>query len=233
MAAQSLGLSSDSWVVLAHSGSRRLGKWLSEQWAARGLWTSREQDRYLADLAGACRYARTNRLLLVWRMLTALGTTNPNRLGESIDITHNTVVQYTQYTQYTLDTWHPKVVWLHRKGAAPAYADQPTIVLGSRGAPSWLMRGNGNTQALCSIAHGAGRRMGRAEAVAKLRLKYTRAELIRTAHGGHVLCDTPQLLFAEHPDAYKSIDPVVASLEHAGCARRIASVLPFVTVKKD
>jgi RNA-splicing ligase RtcB len=45
--------------------------------------------------------------------------------------------------------------------------------------------------------------------------------------------NAPQLLFAEHPDAYKSIDPVVASLEHADCAQRIASLLPFVTVKKD
>ena len=33
--------------------------------------------------------------------------------------------------------------WVHRKGAAPAAVDALTVVLGSRGAPSWIMRGAG------------------------------------------------------------------------------------------
>ena len=69
-------------------------------------------------------------------------------------------------------------------GAAPAEAHQPTVVLGSRGTPSWILLGTGNPNALWSAAHGAGRKLGRSEAVAKLKPRYPRASLRRTRHNG-------------------------------------------------
>jgi release factor H-coupled RctB family protein len=47
-----------------------------------------------------------------------------------------------------------------------------------------------------------------------------------------VLCDDTDLLYEEHPDAYKPIEPVIESLEQAGLATRVAAVLPLLTVKK-
>ena len=38
--------------------------------------------------------------------------------------------------------------------------------------------------------------------------------------------------YAEHPDAYKPIEPVIASLEAAGAARRVAALTPIVNVKR-
>ena len=107
-----------------------------------------------------------------------------------------------------------------------------TIVLGSRGAPSWVLAGTGSEVGLRSVAHGAGRRMGRAEALSKLKGKYRRSELLATKLGGRVVCDDADLLYEEHPDVYKPIEPVVASLIEAGLAAPVASLVPVVTVKR-
>ena len=214
---------SGALVVLAHSGSRGLGGLLHQSWAGRVLVSPDEQDLYAAQLAGACRYAITNRALLTWRMLQALGSTSVSRLGPTADVLHNTVIR---------TTWRGKDVWLHRKGAAPAERGQPTVVLGSRGAPSFIMQGLGREDALWSAAHGAGRKLGRKEAKSKLSARYTRAGLRRSKLGGRVVCDDPELLLTEHPDAYKPVVPVVDSLVDAGIATPTVSLLPVVTVKR-
>lgn len=221
-AASALGLQRGCLVVVAHSGSRGLGQALARLWGDATLEGS-TIDGYLADLAGARRFAEANRFLLGYRMLRALGATRASKLAGTFDVTHNDVRE---------ETVDAAPAWVHRKGAAPAYAGAPTIVLGSRGAPSWVLRGTGAEDGLRSVAHGAGRRMGRSEARAKLKDKYKRAELTRTKLGGHVVCDDTDLLYEEHPDAYKPIEPVVASLVDAGLARPVASLTPVVTVKR-
>lgn len=217
-AAKDLGLR--GFAVLAHSGSRGLGGALIDRWAGAVLTDPRDQAAWLADLAGACRYARANRLILVWRMLAGIG--GLRRAGSGFDVLHNAV-------------WRTEIdgqpAWLHRKGAAPAHADQPTVVLGTRGTPTWIMRGTGSAAALWSVAHGAGRKMGRSEAVAKLKSRFRRADLTRTATG-RVLCDDVRLLYAEHAAAYKAVEPIIESLETAGAARRIIALTPRVTVKR-
>ncbi len=82
------------------------------------------------------------------------------------------------------------------------------------------------------MAHGAGRRMGRSEARAKIKARYARAELSRTPLGGRVICGDPDLLYEEHPDAYKPIAPVVESLVEAGLATPVAELVPVLTVKR-
>lgn len=210
-----------AFVVLAHSGSRSLGRGLARRWERLPAEALSPEDaaRYLSELAGVCRFAQVNRLLLTWRMLLAAGVARPERWRMSLDITHNTVLP-------TPDGW------LHRKGAAPAQAGQPTVVLGSRGARSALMEGLGNPELLCSVAHGAGRKMSRQDAFAKLKPRYRRDQLTRTALGSRVICDDPQLLYEEHPDSYKPIEPVVEALEAAGAARRLAWFKPIITVKQ-
>jgi release factor H-coupled RctB family protein len=216
-AAAAIGLERRGHAVMAHSGSRGLGRGLAAHWEMQALRDAEEQQRYLGQLAGAIRFAQANRLLLAWRMLEACGAARGSRIGGGFDLIHN-------YVSRDLGSW------LHRKGCAPAEANQPTVVLGSRGAPSWIMRGCGNAACLCSVAHGAGRRMTRSEARAKLALRHKRASLGRTATG-RVICDDKDLLYEEHPDAYKAITPVIDSLEAAGAALRVASLEPLVTVK--
>ncbi len=172
---------------------------------------------YLADLAGACRFARANRFVLAYRMLRALGAARPGKVAGGFDVTHNDVVR---------ELFAGAPAWIHRKGAAPARGADPTVVLGSRGAPSWVLRATDCEEGLRSVAHGAGRRMTRGEARDKLKARYTRAELARTRLGGRVLCGDPELLYEEHPDAYKPVGPVVASLIEAGLGTPVAELLP-------
>jgi release factor H-coupled RctB family protein len=152
-------------------------------------------------------------------VLRAAGLGSPSRVASVLDIVHNIAERRG-------------TAFLHRKGAAPAEQGQATVVLGSRGAPSWLMQGLGREHCLACVAHGAGRRMGRSEAHAKLRDKHKRASLARSALGTRVICDDVTLMYEEHPDAYKAIEPVVESLEHAEAAQRVAALVPLITVKK-
>jgi release factor H-coupled RctB family protein len=220
--AEQLGLARGCLAVIAHSGSRGLGSSLGRRYGNATL-EGAAIGAYLADVAGACRFAQTNRFLLGYRMLRALGAARASKIAGSFDVTHNDVRE---------ERVGGAAAWVHRKGAAPAHANEPTIVLGSRGAPSWVLAGLGSEEGLRSVAHGAGRRMGRAEALSKLKGKYRRAELSTTKLGGRVVCDDTDLLYEEHPDAYKPIEPVVASLVDAGLAVPIASLVPVVTVKR-
>ena len=222
-AASALGLERRSFAVLVHSGSRGLGKTFAAQWGMRVLGDPAEQDQYLAQLAGTLRFARTNRMLIAWRMLGACGVGRRSKLRGSLDLMHNFVRREPMAGGES--------GFVHRKGCAPASEGELSVVLGSRGAPSWLMRGCGELGCLCSVAHGAGRRMTRSEARAKLGHKHRRASLARTESGSRVICDNKDLLYEEHPDAYKPIDPVIASLEAAGAATRVAELTPVLTVK--
>lgn len=217
------GLARGEFAIVAHSGSRGLGTALAQRWGHECLSTAEQCKTYLAELAGACRYARTNRVILSWRLLDALGAAKPGRVRGSFDLIHNDVAR---------EQVEQRELWVHRKGCAPAHAEQPTVVLGTRGTASYVMRGLGQQGCLCSVAHGAGRRMTRSEARAKVAHKYARKSLTRTACGSRVICDDKDLLYEEHPDAYKNIDDVVESLEHAGAATRVAMLVPMLTVKR-
>ena len=217
-AAAQIGLERGGYAVIAHSGSRGLGKRLASDWDNVVL-AERDAEPWLRQLRGAIHFARANRLILCWRMLRAVGAARPGRIAGSLDLTHNTVEAHAGR-------------WLHRKGSAPAEEGRLTVVLGSRGAESWLMRGCGSEACLCSVAHGAGRRYDRGRALALMKHRYRRAELARTDAGGRVICDDREALYAEHPDCYKAILPVIDALEAHGAATRVASTIPLVTVKQ-
>lgn len=217
------GLARQGFAVVAHSGSRGLGKALADRWGHDSLVDADRRALYLGELAGACRFALANRLILAWRLLDAVGAAKRSRISGSFDLIHNVVSR---------EPHGERELWVHRKGCAPAHTDQPTVVLGTRGTASYVMRGHGQQDCLCSVAHGAGRRMTRTEAKAKISHKYTRKQLTRTACGSRVVCDDKQLLYEEHPDAYKDIECVVDSLEARGAATRVAALLPIITVKR-
>lgn len=217
------GLARNEYAVVAHSGSRGLGAALAQRWGHQCLRTPEQIAAYLGELAGACRYARANRLVLCWRLLDAIGSAKLGRVRGSFDLIHNDVAR---------EHVDARELWVHRKGCAPAHADRPTIVLGTRGTPTYVMRGLGQRGCLCSVAHGAGRRMTRSEARSKVAHKHARKTLTRTTCGSRVICDDKDLLYEEHPDAYKDIDVVVESLEQAGAATRVAMLVPMLTVKR-
>jgi release factor H-coupled RctB family protein len=221
--AQDIKLKRGGMVVVAHSGSRGLGGSMAERWL-EGPLVGEQREQYLREHEGACRFAQVNRWLLAYRMLVALKTARASKILGHFDVIHNKV---------GLETVKGESLWVHRKGVTPAFPEQLTVVLGSRGSASWLMQGQENSEGLHSVAHGAGRKMGRGEALSKLKNKYQKHQLTRTKLGSRVICNQVELLYEEHPDAYKNIDSVVQSLQHSGLAEPVASLTPMITVKQN
>ncbi|MBK7754840.1 MAG: RtcB family protein [Deltaproteobacteria bacterium] len=91
-AAEALGLRRGGAVVLAHSGSRGLGRALIGRWGDVVL-TAETAEQYLLELEGAVRFARANRLVLAWRLLSAAGIARPGRWTHTFDLVHNDVTR--------------------------------------------------------------------------------------------------------------------------------------------
>ncbi|UUC47225.1 RtcB family protein [Flavobacterium cerinum] len=63
------------------------------------------------------------------------------------------------------EVWNGEEVIVHRKGATPAGKGVMGIIPGSMTAPGFLVRGKGETDAINSASHGAGRQMSRTKAI--------------------------------------------------------------------
>jgi tRNA-splicing ligase RtcB len=73
------------------------------------------------------------------------------------------------------------------------------------GARSFIVRGKGNPESLCSCAHGAGRLMSRTEAKRRFNAK----DVARQTEG--IECRKDAGVVDEIPQAYKPIDAVMAN----------------------
>ncbi len=92
--------------------------------------------------------------------------------------------------------------------------------------------GGAKPEALCSLAHGAGRKFDRGAMHG--RAGTTKSELVRLARnpfGGIVVCEDRDLLVEEAPEAYKNIARVIEDLSTFGLARVVATFRPLVTFK--
>jgi RNA-splicing ligase RtcB len=92
-----------------------------------------------------------------------------------------------------------------RKGAIRAGRGEMGVIPGSMGAKSFIVRGKGNPESLCSCAHGAGRLMSRNEA----KKRFTKADVQRQTEG--VECRKDSGVVDEIPGAYKPIAEVMAN----------------------
>ena len=82
-----------------------------------------------------------------------------------------------------------------------------------------------------SLAHGAGRKWRRADCKGKLDNRYSMQELKRTKLGSRVICEDSSLIFEEAPQAYKSIDSVIESMQQANIVTVIAQLTPILNYK--
>ncbi len=94
---------------------------------------------------------------------------------------------------------------VHRKGATPASKDVMGIIPGSMTAPGFLVRGLGNSDAINSASHGAGRQMSRTKAIKNIQ----KAELKAILKNMGVTLIGAGL--DEAPMAYKDIRKVMAA----------------------
>jgi release factor H-coupled RctB family protein len=105
------------------------------------------------------------------------------------------------------------------------------LIAGTRGTHSYLVAAHAGPEAAYSVAHGAGRKMSRADALRRGKVKYSVEELRRPRKGSVVVCGDRRLLFEEAPTAYKRIERVIGDLVDHGLATPILTTLPIVTYK--
>ncbi|RKN21196.1 RNA ligase RtcB family protein [Micromonospora musae] len=210
-----LGLETADLVLVVHSGSRGLGeRILRTHTEVHGAGPAPDVAAYLTAHDEAVRWGSLNRRLLAARVALALGAEPTEPV---VDQCHNLVeVRDGRY--------------LHRKGAAPGDG-RDVLIAGTRGTPSYLVAAHAGPAANFSVAHGAGRKMSRADALRRGRAKHTVEELRRTPVGSVVVCGERQLLFEEAPSAYKRIERVVADLVDHELATPVATTIPLVTYK--
>jgi release factor H-coupled RctB family protein len=206
--------------LLVHSGSRGLGFSILQQQLATGTVTldpaSEAGRTYLAQHDAGVRWAALNRRLIAARAAAAVRAD----CKAIADLSHNLV-----------EVGRGGV--LHRKGTAPA--DKGLVPIpGSRGTLSYLVEplAAARPETLASLAHGAGRKFDRASMRGRIRTgRSDRARLARNPFGGVIVCEDRDLLVEEAPEAYKSIDRVIADLSDFGLARVVATFRPLVTFK--
>jgi release factor H-coupled RctB family protein len=213
--ADRLGLGAGDLVLIVHSGSRGLGeRILRAHTEVHSAGPAADPAGYLAQHDDAVRWGSINRRLLAARVARALGAEPTEPI---VDECHNLVeVRDGAY--------------LHRKGAARGDG-RDVLIAGTRGTHSYLVAAHAGPEANYSVAHGAGRKMSRADALRRGRAKHTVEELRRTPVGSLVVCGDRQLLFEEAPTAYKRIEQVIGDLTRHGLATPVAATVPLVTYK--
>jgi tRNA-splicing ligase RtcB len=110
----------------------------------------------------------------------------------------------TDHNHVVRETHGERELWVHRKGAMPAWPGQCGVLPGSMGSLSYHVIGRGCADALCSSAHGAGRILSRTEARKTITARELRSQM------GRVWYDFRQSerLRDEAPGAYKDIRAV-------------------------
>jgi tRNA-splicing ligase RtcB len=214
------------WLML-HSGSRGIGQAIRDHHLSRGVGgrsglryldaTTPEGTDYLADMAWAVDYAAWSRRAMVAAVCEVLKEvlgSDPDE-GSYISCNHNHVRR---------ETHEGEALWVHRKGAIAAAGGEPGLIPGSMGTHSFHVEGRGCAEALCSSAHGAGRRLSRTEARRRLSARDVTREL-RGVWFDHRLATG---LREEAPSAYKDVDAVLrAEHELVRVVRRLRPVLSF------
>ena len=256
--ADAFGLREGQVTVLIHSGSRGLGhqvctdyvKLMDAVQARYGIvlpdrqlacapQSSPEGRAYLAAMAAAANFAFANRHAMAHAVRGAiasvLGADTAAATRQVYDVAHNVA---------KLERHQGRVVCVHRKGATRAFpagseeipeayrgVGQPVFIPGSMGTASYVLAGEPGSleRSFGSACHGAGRRLSRTGARWLIGGALLRREL--EAQGIVVRCASNKGLAEEAPFAYKDVDRVVAVVEQAGLARRVARLVPLGVVK--
>ncbi len=204
------------WVVL-HSGSRGIGNQLAQAHIATARHLAKdlqlrledpdlayfvegtpEFEAYIADMLWAQDYARANRDQMMDRVLReVVAAVGAGRQTQRINCHHNFTRQEVHGGQR---------LWITRKGAIRAGADDLGVIPGSMGTGTFVVRGRGSAASWESCSHGAGRRHSRTQA----KKLFTGDDLAAQMAGKVWLADRAASLVDEIPSAYKDIDQVMA-----------------------
>ncbi len=177
------------WVMV-HSGSRNIGykvadhynrlavklneKWNSPVPKAHQLaylpLDSKEAQQYINEMNYCIEFALASRKLMMENTLKVIKSHlgGDIQTAPMINIAHN----YASFENH-----FGQDVVVHRKGATKADKNTVGIIPGSQGAHSYIVKGKGNKDSFESCSHGAGRTMGRKQAIRSLDLEKEKRKL--------------------------------------------------------
>lgn len=203
------------WIMI-HSGSRNLGYKTADYYNKLAISlnekyyskipkehelaffpiNSDEAKAYFNEMEYCVEFARMNRFLMLDRIKEGFSSVLSMSFdGEIINESHNFAAWEHHFKQNVI---------VHRKGATKATEGELGIIPGSQGTKSYIVKGLGNSESFNSCSHGAGRRMGRKQAIRELDLKEEQKIMGDIIHN---IEDKKQL--DEAPSAYKDINKVM------------------------
>jgi tRNA-splicing ligase RtcB len=201
--------------------------------------SSPEGREYLAAMAAAANFAWANRQALAHAVRESIRQVMGGDAAEATrqvyDVAHNVA---------KVETHRGRQVCVHRKGATRAFppgsgeipgdhreAGQAVFIPGSMGTSSFVLAGRQGSmeRSFGTTCHGAGRQLSRTAARKRIGGKELRRQL--EEEGITVRSPSNRGLAEEAPFAYKDVEAVVAVVERAGLAARVAQLRPIGVVK--
>lgn len=255
--AKAWGVEKGQTYILIHSGSRGFGhqicqdtlnefiregfaKDLPDKQLVAAPIQSSAGKKYFAAMAAAANFAFNNRQQILHAVREAFKQVchiPSEQIRLIYDVCHNIAKFETHLVEGA-----PRKLCVHRKGATRAFGPndpelsslfqktgQPVLVPGDMGRASHLMVGQGNPLTWCSACHGAGRAKSRVQSMKNWKKK----DPIEYMHseGILVMASSYRTIAEEMPDAYKDVDQVVAAVEEAGLAKKVARLRPYMVIK--
>lgn len=222
---EEIGISKGEIYLLVHSGSRGYGeyvlrKYIEKYSCQKGL--SEDSDgykEYFGEHDIAVEFARFNREMIAYRLLTTIGAKNSDKLLDSV---HNSI---------SIKEVDGEKLYVHRKGAAPSDVGY-VVIAGTRGSNSYIVKPEANTLDYAfSVAHGAGRRWKRLSVKERLENVYPDKSVREKLLGSNLIYSDRSVLYEEAPEAYKSIDKVIEDMLNEGMIKLVATLKPLITYK--
>ncbi len=186
---------------------------------------SPEADIYIDDMALGANFATVNHLLINALVLEAFQEVMPGTRGE--------LVYFISHNIARPEDVAGEPMWVHRKGATRAFpaghpalagtpfatTGHPILLPGNPQAGSAVMVAEPGAALSCySVNHGAGRALGRKQAMRTL----DQATVDRSFADADILSNCRTYPRDEAPAAYKDFDEVLASVKLAGLASEVA-----------
>jgi tRNA-splicing ligase RtcB (3'-phosphate/5'-hydroxy nucleic acid ligase) len=193
-----------------------------------------EADAYLDDMALGANFATVNHMLINVQVLEAFQEILPGTIG--------TLVYFISHNIARKEIVDNRLAWVHRKGATRAFpaghpglkgtlfetTGHPILLPGNPREGSVVMvAAEGAAKSCYSVNHGAGRRMGRKDAIRRL----DQATIDREMDACDILSNCRQYPKDEAPDAYKDFGEVLKSVELAGLATPVAKLTARFVIK--
>jgi tRNA-splicing ligase RtcB len=224
--------------------SRRYGITLPDRQLCCAPLGSREGQAYLGAMAAAANFAFANRQVMTHWVREGFAAAFGKGAGRAgLDVVYDVCHNIAKFETFEIDGRRRRVC-VHRKGATRAYppghpqtpaayrdVGQPVLIPGDMGRYSYVLAGTAlaYAESFGSACHGAGRRMSRHEAKRAVRARSVLADL--EARGVVIMAAGMGTVAEEMPEAYKDVADVVAVVEGAGLARRVARLRPLGVIK--